>query len=84
MSNERPQGLGINAAQIVPAYTLNEQNLMQCVQQLCNLLGAAKLGKASEKSVYVCGVELRNMDKEFAELEKRVKLLEDKAGGTDG
>jgi len=80
MSVNGRKELGINAAQTVPSRRIDESNMAQALQQLYDLLGAAKLGRASGDSVFICGIELRNMDKKFEELENRVKELESKIG----
>jgi len=77
MNEYRKPGLGANAAQTIVANNIDQTNIAQAVQQLYNLLGAAKLGKASEDSVYVCGVLLRNTDSKLKDLEDRIKKLEE-------
>jgi len=85
MSGERPPMFGVNGAQTISRTTVSQENVVESVQRLYDLLGAAKIGKNSEDSVYLCGVLLRNTDGKLKELEERIKALEGKAGGnTDG
>jgi len=72
-------GLGIKAAQVLPATRIDKDNLVESVQKLYDLLGAAKLGRESENSVYVCGVLLRDTE----DLEERIEELEN-GGLEDG
>jgi len=83
MNEARKAGLGIKGAQTLPASTIDSTNIEEAVQKLCDLLGAAKLGKASETSVYVCGVLLRNTDSKLEELETRIKKLETRTEDSD-
>jgi len=59
MSGERKSGFGIKGAQTLPALRIDGENVVEAVQKLYDLLGAARLGRESEDSVYVCGVMLR-------------------------
>jgi len=83
MNDSRKAGLGIKGAQTLPASTINRSNIEEAVQKLCDLLGAAKLGKASDTSVYVCGVLLRNTDSKLEEFEARLKKLETRTEESD-
>jgi len=84
MSGRRKEGFGIRGAQTLPASRIGEGNIAEAVQKLTDLLGAAKLGRESESSVYVCGVLLRNTDKELANLSERIGRLEGKTETEDG
>ncbi|MCL1955769.1 MAG: hypothetical protein FWF63_00470 [Fibromonadales bacterium] len=83
MNDTRKPGLGIKGAQTLPASKIDSSNIEEAVQKLCDLLGAAKLGKESDTAVYVCGVRLRNVDKELSDLENRIKKLENPTGGQE-
>jgi len=83
MNETRKAGLGIKGAQTMPARKIDSANIEEAVQKLCDLLGAAKLGKESDTSVYVCGVLLRNVDKELSDLDSRIKKLENQNEGQE-
>ncbi|MDR2593929.1 MAG: hypothetical protein LBC87_04080 [Fibromonadaceae bacterium] len=83
MNDKRKAGLGIKGAQTLPATRINRSNIEEAVQKLCDLLGAAKLGKVSDTAVYMCGVLLRNVDKELSDLDSRIKKLETKNEGQE-
>jgi hypothetical protein len=76
MSEKSRTGLGIKGAQTLPAARIDGSNIAEAVQKLCDLLGAARLGRESERSVYVCGVLLRNVDDELKDLRERLEKLE--------
>jgi len=83
MNEARKAGLGIKGAQTLPASTINSTNIEEAVQKLCDLFGAAKLGRESDNSVYVCGVLLRNYDDKLKDLENRIEKLETRTEDSD-
>jgi hypothetical protein len=73
----RAQGVG---AQALARENITQDNMAESLQKIYDLLGAAKLGKASENSVYVCGVLLKNVDSELGDIKERLRILESKQG----
>lgn len=55
---ERRKEIAAKAAQTIPQKRITQENLIESVQLLYDLLGASKLGKESEDSVWLCGVRL--------------------------
>jgi hypothetical protein len=76
MTAGRNTGIAVRGAQTIERPEISQDNIVESLQKIYDLLGAAKLGRASENSVYVCGVLLRNLDKEMKDLDERIKKLE--------